>query len=114
MRKFKHKQTGNIAIETHSEKNYKVSEPKNFTVPKWIIEDSQDWEEIIEPKFKNGDIVKNKYGVMYLITDYEKECGYGFDVSGNWTVSKSLDFKNNVNHLKLATSVKHFTMKQKF
>ena len=34
MKKYKHKLTGNIAIETSTEKNYKVSEPKNFTVPK--------------------------------------------------------------------------------
>lgn len=48
IRKFKHKITGYIATETNSEKNYKVSEPKNFTIPKWIIEDSEDWEEIKE------------------------------------------------------------------
>ena len=48
MRKFKHKITGYIATETNSEKNYKVSEPKNFTIPKWIVEDSVDWEEIKE------------------------------------------------------------------
>lgn len=48
MRKFKHKITGYIATETNSEKNYKVSEPKNFTIPKWIIENSEDWEEIKE------------------------------------------------------------------
>jgi len=48
MRKFKHKTTGRIATETSSEKNYKVSEPKNFTIPKWIIENSNDWVEIIE------------------------------------------------------------------
>ena len=46
MRKFKHKTTGYLATETNSEKNYKVSEPKNFTIPKWIVENSNDWEEI--------------------------------------------------------------------
>lgn len=51
MRKFKHKQTGNIAIETHSEKNYRVSEPQNFTIPKWIVENSEEWEEVKEEKY---------------------------------------------------------------
>jgi hypothetical protein len=58
MRKFKHKSSGNIAIETTSEKNYKVSEPQNYTIPKWIVENSNDWEEIKEfPKiisFRNN------------------------------------------------------------
>jgi len=48
MRKFKHKITGNIATETLTEKNYKVSEPKNFTIPKWIVENSNEWEEILD------------------------------------------------------------------
>lgn len=55
MRKFKHRLTNNIAVESTSEKNYKVSEPRNFTVPKWIIENSNDWEEITEyPKLNIG------------------------------------------------------------
>src|SRR5574344_1554804 len=62
MRKFKHKITGYIATETNSEKNYKVSEPKNFTIPKWIVEDSGDWEEVKEfPKiisFRRTDASK--------------------------------------------------------
>jgi len=48
MKKYKHKITGNIAIETNSGKNYKVSNPKNFTIPTWIIKSSNDWEEVIE------------------------------------------------------------------
>lgn len=50
MQEYKHKSTGFIATETLSEKNYKVSDPKNFTIPKWIIENSNDWEKIIEKK----------------------------------------------------------------
>lgn len=52
MRKFKHKITNNMAVETSSEKNYKVSQPRNFTIPKWIIENSNDWEEIKELQYK--------------------------------------------------------------
>lgn len=59
MKKYKHKITGNIATETKSESNYKVSEPRNFTVPKWIIENSNDWEEV---KNKEWEILSFKYG----------------------------------------------------
>lgn len=52
MKKFKHKQTGHIATETHSEKNYKVSYPQNYTIPKWIIENSNDWEEMVEKDYE--------------------------------------------------------------
>ena len=45
MKKYKHKITGNIAVETHSEQNYRV---QNFTIPNWIVESSTDWEEIEE------------------------------------------------------------------
>jgi hypothetical protein len=54
MKRFKHKQTGHIATETHSEKNYKVSYPQNYTIPKWIIENSNDWEEV-NPIFTTTD-----------------------------------------------------------
>ena len=46
MKRYRHKETGNIAVETSSGKNYKVSEPQNFTIPKWIVENSKEWEEI--------------------------------------------------------------------
>lgn len=42
--KYKHKITGNIAELTQSGKNYKVTQPQNFTIPSWIIENSTDWE----------------------------------------------------------------------
>ena len=48
MKKYKHVKTGNIAEETNSGKNYKVFEPKHFTIPKWIIENSNEWKEVIE------------------------------------------------------------------
>lgn len=43
---YKHKITGNIAELSNSGKNYKVSHPQNFTIPAWIIENSNDWEPI--------------------------------------------------------------------
>ena len=55
MKKYKHKLTGNIAVETNSENNYKISEPRHFTIPKWVIENSSDWEEIVEKEYEiNG------------------------------------------------------------
>lgn len=77
MRKFKHKTTGYIATETNSEKNYKVSEPKNFTIPKWIIENSEDWEEIKEfPKIislqhiNRLKIITDKKDIEAWLEDY--------------------------------------------
>lgn len=52
MRKFKHKVSGYIATESNSEKNYTVYQPRNFTIPKWIIEEGNDWEEIIEKQYE--------------------------------------------------------------
>ena len=70
IRKFKHKITGNIATETNSEKNYKVSEPKNFTIPKWIIEDSGDWEEVKEfPKIVSFRAINVNKTVIKIATD---------------------------------------------
>lgn len=63
MRKFRHKATGQIATETHSEKNYKVSYPKNFTVPKWIVENSNDWDEVKETIRECADDSKPKYSL---------------------------------------------------
>ena len=74
MKKYKHKITGNIAEETTSEKNYKVSVPKNFTIPKWIIEDSKDWEEVKEfPKivsFRNTNVTP-----LYSLDNKGSYCG---------------------------------------
>ena len=95
MRKFKHVETGNIATETHSEKNYKVSYPQNYTIPKWIIENSKDWIEIFEPKFKNGDVVKiiDEYGVsMILLTDAKNGIGYGL-INDNWYEKKQVNLQ---------------------
>lgn len=52
MKQYKHKITGNIATETSSGKNYKVSNPQNFTIPRWIVEDSNDWEKIKEKEYE--------------------------------------------------------------
>lgn len=75
MRKFKHKLTGNIAVETSTEKNYKVSEPKNFTVPKWIVENSGDWEEIL-PTTKFGVSIKGVYPLIISSDSYHLYTGY--------------------------------------
>jgi hypothetical protein len=48
MKQYKHKITGFIATETNSGKNFKVNNPQNFTIPSWIIEKGEDWEEIVK------------------------------------------------------------------
>lgn len=50
MKTYRHKITGFTAVETTTEKNYKVTEPRHFTIPKWVVENSIDWELIEEPK----------------------------------------------------------------
>lgn len=71
MRKFKHKITGNIATEIHSGYNYKVTNPQNFTIPKWIVENSSDWQEIIDIPVGTkiqlfiGEAIKTEDGKWY-------------------------------------------------
>jgi hypothetical protein len=50
MKTYRHKITGFTAVETTTEKNYKVTEPRHFTIPKWVVENSSDWELVEEPK----------------------------------------------------------------
>lgn len=52
MKIYKHKKTGNIAQETHSAKNYRVTAPQSFTIPKWIVEDGGDWELVSNSDFE--------------------------------------------------------------
>jgi len=71
MKKYKHKLIGNIAIETHSGYNYKVSTSQNFTIPKCIIENSNDWEEVIDKNYEIlsfidiSKLIKKKDGLFY-------------------------------------------------
>ena len=69
MSKYKHKITGYIAEETNSKENYKVSEPRNFTIPKWIVENSGDWEEIIKSTFITTDGVTISDGDDFWLVD---------------------------------------------
>ena len=45
---YKHKVTGHIASPTHSGKNYIVTHPQSYTIPKWIVESGNDWEKVID------------------------------------------------------------------
>lgn len=102
MKQYKHRITGNIATETQSESNYKVSEPRNFTVPKWIIENSSDWEEVIERKFlfqtvDGVDIYEgDKYYSVHAST-FEFPNGYGVSTikgtaaKGYWDTFSTLE-----------------------
>lgn len=85
MKIYKHKQTGNVAMPTTSGKNYKVSEPQSFTIPKWIIEESTDWEEVKEYEILEV-INKNSGETCSEIEDIQAwEGGYG---RATWEISK--------------------------
>lgn len=101
MRKFKN--NNYLAIEKGEWCEIKDGVYGCIKIPKELIENSKDWVEIFEPKINNGDVVKNKYGAMYLITDYEKGHGFGFNSSGDWIISQSFSLDSSVNELKLAT-----------
>ena len=78
MKQYKHKITGNLATETSTGKNYRVTMPQNFTVPKWIIENSCDWEEIIVDKAP-------EYEIMSFEISKNSRAGRVVDGKGNFT-----------------------------
>lgn len=88
MKKFKHKITGFIATETNSGKNYRVSENHNYTIPTWIIENSNDWEQVFDIdnnfQYPKGTIIKDNMSLndnsFYVKTDKENKWKY-FDSS---------------------------------
>lgn len=76
--KYKHKITGHVATLTSSGKNYKVTHPQNYTIPSWIIENSNDWGEIIEELFTLPEkwCVKNECTEEYqCLIDYANKFG---------------------------------------
>ena len=50
MRKFKHKTTWNIAYKNKNGCNYVLEDGTQFpeTLPLWVVENSNDWEEVKE------------------------------------------------------------------
>jgi len=95
MKKYKHKLTGNIAVETNSENNYKVSEPRHFTIPKWVIENSSDWEEVIEKDYRIISITTNTFmGLTYSGLDiqaFEENC----TGTKNWSIHSIKNLKTD-------------------
>lgn len=63
---YKHKITGHIAKLTATGLNYKVTFPQQFTIPKWIVENSNDW--VLE---KKAD-----YRINTVRTDCDLEFNY--------------------------------------
>lgn len=86
MKQYKHKILDYLATETNSKENYKVSHPRHFTIPKWIIENSNDWELI--PSIEVGKVYQSiKSLVIILIKEVVDEHdvkAIGFDGFGNW------------------------------
>ena len=46
MKRFKYKQTDYIAIEIDSKDGYEIIGQQDSFIPKWVIENSNDWEEV--------------------------------------------------------------------
>lgn len=70
MKKYKHIKTGHIANETISNKNYKVSHPQTYTIPKWMIEDSKEWIEVIDRNFEIQTIKRKGVMASLIRSDY--------------------------------------------
>jgi hypothetical protein len=54
MKRFKYKQTDYIAIEIYSKDGYEIIGQQDSFIPKWVIENSNDWEEV-EPILTTSD-----------------------------------------------------------
>lgn len=105
MRKFKHISIPELTAIFNEENNryYCKLMGENICLIKQLVENSKDWVEIFEPKFKNGDIIKHKTGTaILLITDFENKCAYGVD-NEEWTIGADWDFKNRYEDWQLAT-----------
>lgn len=64
MRKFKHKTAGYIAEKLTTCEKYKLKISTSDIIPAWIIENSSDWEEIIE---NNGKRLLYKGNILYNV-----------------------------------------------
>lgn len=83
MKKHKHKLTGNIAVMTKSGKNYRVSQPQNYTIPSWLIENSIEWEEVKETLSNNWYKYEQNPANWWLGYINEDFTYYGFN-GGEW------------------------------
>lgn len=96
MRKFKHELKNWIATEI-DEYTFYISELL-CNIPLKLIENSKDWVEIFDPKFKNGDVVKiiDEFGVsMILLTKVDVNTGFGFGlINDKWYKTKQITFKH--------------------
>jgi hypothetical protein len=109
MRKFKHKITGFIATETNSGKNYKVFEKHNYTIPTWVIVNSNDWEDI-----SDFNCQKSEYPISY-----ENLCNGDFYTTeypdqGLYTFKHGYDLWYNHSSMQKHTSDSNFNPKNGF
>ena len=61
MKKFKHKITGIVAEKLNTCEKYKLKISTSDVIPAWVIENSNDWEEIIE---KDYEILEYSYDTL--------------------------------------------------
>lgn len=122
--KYKHKITGNIAELTQSGKNYKVTQPQNFTIPSWIIENSSDWEPMnVDYPLEYRDLRGSQYYTTeytYSPTDTKKYTfKFGSELWYNHTYGKIMTTNSNFNptngfhNFRIATDFEKFPLCEK-
>lgn len=104
MKRYKHKQTGYIATETQSESNYKVSEPRNFTIPKWIVECSNEWEIQEEALF----ITEDGHGAIDGYRVYQVSIVSNYSISNTYARKEILPIPSYFKYFLLKTNAENY------
>ena len=91
MKKFKHKITGIVAEKLNTCEKYKLKISTSDVIPAWVIENSNDWEEIIE---NNGKRLLYKGNILYSVKRLSDgvEFKIGDKVCWNWAFAKNKYF----------------------
>lgn len=91
MRKFKHKTAGYIAEKLTTCEKYKLKISTSDIIPAWVIENSNDWEEIIE---KNYERLLYKGNILYSVKRLSDgvEFKIGDKICWNWAFAKNKYF----------------------
>lgn len=100
MRKFKHRITGNVAYKNKNEYNYVLEDGTQFpeTLPLWVVENSNDWEEVKEfPKIIS--FRRNSDKMLYTLGRYDLY--WGKEVIGGYTLDVMITQGENTNYTEI-------------
>lgn len=94
MRKFKHKKTGDVAVK--SAESYFLNTVKyNTNIPANIIENSSDWEEVIEKDYRIISITTNTFmGLTYSGLDIQA-FEENYTGTKNWSIHSIKNLKTD-------------------